>query len=302
MRVLITGADGFVGRHLSDFLLKNGDDVLALAGPGGESFGRVVDILDARVLEEAVRGFSPDAVVNLAGVSSVSRSHSEPVETFRVNALGVVNVCATLRAAAPKTRLLLVGSGEMYGPVVPGSAAVETAPLLPNSPYAAAKVGAEMAAFAFHRAYGLSVIAARPFNHLGRGQAPAFVVPSFARQIEAIRARGGGGVIAVGNLDPVRDFSHVRDVVAAYRILLERGVPGEVYNVSSGVGRTIRSILEEMVTLSGIDARIEVDPARVRPVELPSLVGDPSKLKALGWAPKHNVHEALEDALREARG
>src|SRR5205823_1652202 len=127
------------------------------------------------------------------------------------------------------------------------------------------------------RGYGMHVIAVRPFNHLGRGQLPTFAIPSFAQQIEAIRARGGGGVISVGNLDPVRDFSHVANLVDAYAMLLERGVPGEAYNVCSGVGRSVRSVVEELIQVSGVDARIEVDPARVRPADMDSLVGDPSK-------------------------
>jgi len=299
MRVAITGADGFVGRHLSAYLQSRGDTVLAMDGPSPSGPG--VDILDARALADALRSFAPEGVVNLAGVSSVARSHAEPVETYRVNALGVVSLCVVMKEHTPRARLLVVGSGEMYGPVPVGERARESTPFMPTSPYAAAKAGAEIAALAFHRAYGLDVVCARPFNHLGRGQHPSFSVPSFARQLEAIRARGASGVLSVGNLDPIRDFSHVTDVVAAYRTLLERGVAGEAYNVSSGVGRTIRSVVEEMITVSGVDARIEVDPARVRPVDIASLVGDDSKLRALGWSPRHPVREALAEALDEAR-
>jgi GDP-4-dehydro-6-deoxy-D-mannose reductase len=299
MRVAVTGADGFVGRHLCAHLAAQGDAVLALRGPqppGAPTEG-AVEITDERALAAALEPFAPDAIVHLAGVSSVAHSHEAPLETFRVNTLGAVNVCATARKVAPRARVLMVGSGEVYGPTRPGERASESAPYAPTSPYAASKAAAEVAALQFHRSYGLAVIAVRPFGHIGRGQAPGFAVPSFARQLSAMR----GGVLSVGNLEPVRDLSHVEDVVRAYRLLLERGVAGEAYNIASGEGRTMRSVVEELIRASGVDARIEVDPARVRPVDLPCLVGDPSKLRALGWSPQRTVREALNDALAEAR-
>jgi GDP-4-dehydro-6-deoxy-D-mannose reductase len=270
-----------------------------MAGPpAGPGEPLTVDVLDPDALTRALAPFEPGAIVHLAGVSSVAKSHEAPLETFRVNALGALNLCAVVHAVAPRARVLLVGSGEMYGSITPGERATETSPLVPTSPYAASKVAAEVAAMQFHRAYGLHVIAARPFNHLGRGQAPTFAIPSFARQLCAMQ---GAGILSVGNLEPVRDFSHVEDVVAAYRLLLDRGVAGEAYNVSSGIGRTVRSVVEEMILASRVAARIEVDPARLRPVELPYLVGDSAKLRALGWAPKRTVRDALDDAIAEAR-
>jgi GDP-4-dehydro-6-deoxy-D-mannose reductase len=299
MRVAVTGADGFVGRHLCAHFASRGDDVLALAGPPERRGLHTLDVLDETAIARALAPFDPEAIVHLAGASSVARSHEAPLETFRLNALGAVNLCAVVHAIAPKARVLFVGSGEMYGAIPPGERANESWALAPASPYAASKVAAEVTAMQFHRSYGLHAICVRPFNHLGRGQAPQFAVPSFARQLCAMK--GGSGVLSVGSLDPVRDFSHVEDVVAAYRLLLDRGVPGETYNVCSGVGRTVRSVVEEMISASGVDARIEVDPARVRPVELPYLVGDPSKLRALGWTPRKGVKDAIDEALGEAR-
>jgi GDP-4-dehydro-6-deoxy-D-mannose reductase len=297
MRVAVTGADGFVGRHVCARLESRGDRVLGLAGPPSG-----IDITDERALEATLDSFGPEGVIHLAGVSSVARSHAEPLETFRINVLGGVALCTVLQKVAPKARVLIVGSGEVYGETPTGdSRTSEASPLLPTSPYAASKAAAEVAAFQFHRAYGLWVVAARSFNHLGRGQAPSFAVPSFARQLEAMRARGEPGILSVGNLEPVRDFSHVLDVVEAYLVLLERGIAGEAYNVASGVGRSMQSIVEELVALSGAKARIVVDPARVRPVEIPRLVGDPTKLRTLGWEPKYDVRRALQDALGEAR-
>ncbi|HXX67254.1 MAG TPA: GDP-mannose 4,6-dehydratase [Polyangiaceae bacterium] len=303
MRVVVTGADGFVGRHLIDHLTECGDDVLALTGPRSSSqLGPSVDVLDDRALRGAIAPFAPDALVNLAGLSSIAECDADPMACFRVNLLGAAGVCLALRDVAPRARLVLIGSGEMYGPVPEGKRAAESDPLVATNVYAAAKVGAEVAAIAFHRSDGLDVVAARPFNHLGPGQRTTFSVPSFARQLEAIRARRAVGVLEVGNLDAVRDFLHVRDVVRAYRFLIEHGASGASYNVCSGEARTIRSIVEELIGLSGVDARIVVDPARVRPLDIPRLVGNPSRLWELGWKPRYAVRDALAGVLTEAEG
>ena len=301
MRVLVTGAGGFVGRHLCEHLREQGDEAVPVGWPvSAGDRSRAVDVTDPKLVHDAVAAATPDALVHLAGLSSVAASHRDPSRTFAVNALGAVNVLAAVQQAAPAARVLLVGSSEMYGALEPGSRASEDDPLRPASPYAASKVAAEVAGFQFHRARGVAVISARPFNHIGEGQRTDFVVPSFAGQIASIRRGRISPVLRVGNLDAIRDFSHVTDVVEAYRLLLQRGEPGEAYNVCSGVGRSIRSILERMVELAGVEARIEVDPARFRPNELPYLVGDPSKVQRLGWRPSRTVDDALRDALRDA--
>ena len=301
MRVLVTGADGFVGRHLCAHLQACRDDVVAPGGPregAGEDEFRldVTRPQDVRALVERVR---PEGVIHLAGLSSVGKSHQAPAAYFQVNALGTVHLLAALKEAAPQARVLLVGSGEMYGALPPDVAATEDMPLRPLSPYAASKVAAEVAGLQFHASYGLQVISVRPFNHLGAGQDANFVVPSFAAQLQAIARGASEPLLRVGNLEPIRDFSHVKDVVAAYRLLLEAGEPGQAYNICSGEGRSIRSLLDELLRLSSVHAQVEVDPARVRPVELPSLVGNPARLRRLGWAPCHTVSEALQDALAE---
>ena len=303
MRVLVTGADGFVGRHLCKVFRNHGDEVFEMRGPSDVADGNgiwSIDLTNGEAIARAVAECKPEGIVHLAGASSVAQSHASPAQTFTVNAVGTVNVLDAVRSKAPKARVLLISSGEVYGPVPPGDRATEAWPLSPTSPYAASKASGEVAAFQFHRSYGVAAICARSFNHLGAGQAPYFVVPSFARQLTAI-GKNGSGAIAVGNLEPVRDFSHVLDVVDAYRILLESGSPGEAYNVCSGTGRSIRSILDELVTLSGAKAAITVDPARFREAEIPSLVGDPAKLRSLGWTPKRSTDEALQEALAETR-
>lgn len=300
MRVFVTGADGFVGRHLCTYLRAAGDEVVEAHGPRAEgvsSSALHLDIADEKQVREAVGEAQPDAVIHLAGFSSVAKSHQNPSRVYAVNALGTVHLLGALREHTPKAHVLLVGSGEVYGPVPPGTRATEETPLVPLSPYAASKAAAELAGAQFARNYGMHVVLARPFNHLGAGQDPTFVVPSFAAQIGAIALGKIDPVLRTGNLDAVRDFSHVKDVVAAYRLLLEKGAPGQTYNICGGTGRTIGSLLEEMLQLAHVQARIELDPARLRPSDIPSLVGAPDKLRALGWEPKLTVTDALRDVL-----
>jgi GDP-4-dehydro-6-deoxy-D-mannose reductase len=242
----------------------------------------------------------PDAIVHLAAISSVARSNAEPAVTFDVNTMGTLHMCVAAKTLVPSARVLLVSSGEVYGPTAPGERATEAAPLAPTSPYAASKVAAETIGLQFARSYGLHVVCARPFTHLGAGQAGGFAIQSFARQLVESRCRGEPrATVSVGNLEPVRDFSHVRDVVAAYRLLLQRGARGEAYNVCSGEGRSIRSVLDELVELCGALVDVRVDRSRLRPADLPNLVGDASKLRALGWEPRWTLRDALRDILAE---
>jgi GDP-4-dehydro-6-deoxy-D-mannose reductase len=302
MRVLVIGANGFVGPHLCRTLASAGDEVIPLFGVGAAGAPPdAIDVCDVNAVTVAIERARPDAIVHLAGVSSVAYSHDHPANTFAINALGTVNVCIAMKAAAPAARLLYVSSGEVYGAVPARAAATEETVLVPSSPYAASKVAAETACFQFARSYGLHVVCARPYNHIGPGQAPTFVIPSFARQLVATSKGPGAVSLQVGNLEPVRDFLHVADVVAAYRLLLLRGVSGEAYNVSSGMARSIRSMLDELVELVGRKVDIQVDPAKVRPVDLPFMLGDASKLRALGWSPKLGVRDALNELLSEIR-
>ncbi len=305
MRVLVTGADGFVGGHLCRLFEEDGATVVRLFGavdrPVDDRTGAiVVDIRDFESVRRSMELAHPDAIVHLAGISSVAYSHAEPGDTFAVNVLGTLNVCLAAKSAAPRARVLVVSSGEVYGSMVPGAQATEDSPLAPSSPYAASKVGAEAVALQFARSYGINVVCARPFSHLGAGQAPSFAIPSFARQLKEFRRDAGRATIYVGNLEPIRDFSHVRDVVVAYRLLLERGNSGEIYNVCSGVGRSVRSVLDELIELAGIEVDVRVDPLKFRPADLLCLVGSSEKVRALGWAPRCAVRDALRDVLREA--
>lgn len=300
MRILVTGADGFAGRHLCELLRSAGDEVVEAHGPRAEgmnSNAQNFDIADEAAVRTAVENARPEGIIHLAGFSSVARSHGNPARVFAVNALGTVNLLTAARDLCPEARVLLISSGEVYGPMPEGTRAVEREVVFPLNPYASSKVAAELAGLQFYRNYGLQVVVARPFSHLGAGQDPIFVVPSFAAQLRAIQKNEAEPVLRTGNLEVVRDFSHVRDVVAAYRHLVTKGEAGQTYNVCSGTGRTIRSVLEEMMALSKVSARIEVDPARLRPTDTPCLVGVPDKLRALGWEPRYTVTDALREVL-----
>ncbi|HEX4337950.1 MAG TPA: GDP-mannose 4,6-dehydratase [Polyangiaceae bacterium] len=296
MKVLVTGPDGFVGGHLCRGLAAAGHDVVEARGPGMEEG---LDIRDAARVDELLHASLPDAVVHLAAVSSVGKSHRDPVETLDVNVVGTAALLSAARKAVPSARLLVVGSGEVYGRTSGGVPAAEDAPLEPLSPYAASKAAAEMVALQFHRSYGTDVVCVRSFSHIGRGQAPDFAIPSFAAQLAAIRRGEAPPVLRTGDLTPVRDFLHVADVVDAYELLLRKGRAGSVYNVASGEGHSIRSLLDEMLDVSRVQAKVEVDPSRLRPVEIPVLLGDPARLKALGWTRRRTVRDALRDVLDE---
>lgn len=298
MRVLITGANGFVGGHLSRALQLAGHEVVALSGPGGPE--PHCDLRDGAGVRKILSDTQPTAVVHLAAVSSVAESHQAPGRTVELNVGGTVNLLEAVRREAPSARLLLVGSGEMYGASLANGPAREDDQLIPLSPYAASKVSAEVLGLQYARSYSLDVVCARPFTHLGAGQAATFAVPSFARQVAAIKGGRAEPRVAVGNLDVVRDVLNVADVVAAYVLLLSAGQGGTAYNVASGEGRSIRSLLDTLIRSARITAEVWVDPARVRPAEIPFMVGESSRLRALGWTQTTSVEEALAEVLDEA--
>jgi GDP-4-dehydro-6-deoxy-D-mannose reductase len=299
MKVFVTGGDGFVGKHLEAAFTAAGHTVTPVGGPhapGG------IDIENVSQIAEALRDALPDAIVHLAAVSSVSRSHQHPREAMAVNAVGTTALLEAMRLVCADARLLVVSSGEVYGRAAARGPLPEDAPLEPLSPYAASKVAAEAVAFQYHRSYGTHVVCARSFSHLGAGQSPSFAIPSFASQIAAIRQGRASSTLLTGDMTPIRDFLHVADVVDAYEVLLEKGVPGTAYNVASGVGRSLQSLLDQLLDLSGVQAHIEVDPARLRPVEIPVLVGNAWRLRGLGWLPSRTVEQALRDVLAEFGG
>lgn len=293
VRALVTGAGGFVGGHLVAHLRDCGDYVTAL--------DREVDVTDAAAITRAIDAQRPDVVYHLAALSHVGDSWADPVEVFRVNAIGTLQV---LRAcgAAGTDRVLIVGTAEEYGAVDPAELPItEDAALRPHSPYAVSKVAAEYLALQAHLGGGQPTLRVRAFNHTGPGQSARFLVPALAGRIVAAE-RAGHDEIAVGSLEPVRDLTDVRDVVRAYRLVVERGTPGAVYNVCSGNGLTVREIAERLVARARRPLRLRVDPDLVRPVDVPRLIGDPSRVCAdTGWAPVLDLDETLDDVLDSAR-
>lgn len=290
MRVLVTGSKGFVAHWLLAHLEARGDTVTGLDAE--------VDITDGRVLKEAVIDRAPDAICHLAAQASVGASWQDPAATYAVNILGVGNVLEAALACGHPPRVLLISSAEVYGLVTAADLPVdELQPFAPVSPYAASKAAAELLGVQAWLGRGLEVVRARPFNHTGPGQRPDFVVPAIARQVAALAA-AGRGVLETGNLEARRDITDVRDVVRAYRDLLERGRPGEVYNVCSGEAVSIEEVARRLLALAGLDVEIAVDPARVRPVDLPELRGDASRLHgATGWHPEISLDRTLASVL-----
>jgi GDP-4-dehydro-6-deoxy-D-mannose reductase len=292
MRVFVTGASGFVGGHLVPQLEAQGCEVRAV--------GMELEISDRRQLEQALSDAPPSVIVHLAAQSSVAASWGDPAECFRTNTLGTL---ALLRAAAtrcPDARILLVSSGDTYGSAQPSDHPYrENDPLRPASPYARSKVAADlMGALAAKR--GQDVVRIRAFTHTGAGQTDRFVASSFARQLVVMELGSREPVLRVGNLASLRDFLDVEDVVGAYLKLMEPNVPPGAYNVASGRGIRIQSVLDQLVELSKVDPAVEVDPERFR--ETDQLVGDARKLEdATGWQPRIPLRTTLTNLIADWR-
>ncbi|MEP6657943.1 MAG: GDP-mannose 4,6-dehydratase [Betaproteobacteria bacterium] len=292
--LLVTGLQGFVGQHLRRALGQPSAPGWTVAGPLAE-----FDLLDPGATAVAIAAAQPDAVIHLAAQTAVPDSYRDPEATFTVNVFGTLRLLTALAAQGFRGRFLYVGSADVYGLVPESRLPIDEHELpRPRNPYAVSKLAAEALCWQWHVSNGIEVILARPFNHIGPGQSDRFVVSDFARQIIAIKHGQQSPCIRVGDLDTTRDFTDVRDVVGAYLALLERGVAGEIYNVCSGVERTIRSILEELLSLAGVKVAIERDSTRMRQSEQRRVRGDPGKLyAATGWLPHVSITESLKDVL-----
>lgn len=296
MKAFVTGGHGFVGRWLLEHLAEAGDSVVA-------PHASELDVLDGSGMAAAMGSAAPDVVYHLAGFAHVGQSWEQPDETFRVNALGTLHVLEAARLCGTAPRVVVVSSSEVYGRVGVGDLPVaESAPVRPVSPYAASKAAAEVLAVQAFLGRGVPAVVARPFNHAGPGQSPDFVVSAFAHRVAAALAAGERRLV-VGNLSSRRDLTDVRDVVRAYRLLAERGEPGETYNICSGVDVAIEDLVRRLCALAGApDMALEVDPALLRPADVPVLRGDPAKLvAATGWRPEIPLDQTLADTLAAAR-
>jgi GDP-4-dehydro-6-deoxy-D-mannose reductase len=290
MRALITGGKGFVGQWLAAHLKECGDDVAVI--------DIETDVADGAALRRVMTEVAPDAVYHLAAMTHVGESWENPSQVLRVNVLGTAEILAAARSLESSVRVLVVSSAEVYGVVTPEQLPLrEDTPTNPASPYAASKLAAEAVALQAWRGFGQPVVVVRPFNHIGPGQSPNFFVPALAKRIVEAR-RSGARSLPVGNLTTRRDFTDVRDVVVAYRLLIERGDSGTVYNVCSGRDVAMSEVARELLELSGAELTLETDPSLLRPVDVPVLRGSAELLTAAtGWEPRIPLATTLADVL-----
>ncbi len=307
MRALVTGADGFAGSHLVEYLLAQGWEVAVLVRPESNLSNlhsvlqnlRIerADIRDLGILRKILSMTKPNRIYHLAAQSSPAESFKDPKTTYEVNFGGTLNLLLAWRAHEIDCRLLYVSSSEVYGLVLSEKRPLtEEAPLRPVSPYAGSKAAAELLAYQFFSAYGLPIIRVRPFNHTGPRQSSEFVCSSIARQFAEIELGLRPPRIQLGNLDASRDFSDVRDIVRGYYLLLENGKLGEVYHVCSGRPVTIRALANMLANAAPASVEIVTDSSRMRPLENWAAWGDASKARnEVGWRPQYALQATLQD-------
>lgn len=298
-KVLIFGIGGFVGRYLAQEFIDSGYEV---SGSDISKNSRLqtevqfykADLLYSGEVKEVVSKVAPDMVINLAAISSVGASWGMPQTTISVNVIGALNIMEAAKGCNPMPKIMFIGSSEEYEdseePIN------ESTPLNANSPYGISKMAQERFAELYRERYGMKIYCVRPFNHAGIGQKDSFVLPSFCKQVADIEKSGKPGVIKVGNLSVERDFSNVRDVVRAYRMIIESDDCTKVFNVGSGKAYSLRAILEYITSLSTQEIKVEIDSERFRPVDTPRICCDNSYIKAeLGWEPKFSVFDAIKE-------
>lgn len=303
-RGLVIGAAGFVGNYLIDELKNNGIEAYATKLPHEtltNEYAKIydLDIMDKDAIVSLLFEIRPDYIFHLAAQSSVGLAWKNPGLTIDVNIKGGVNVMDAVRELFYKPRVLLIGSGEEYGHIAPGETPIsEENHLRPGNIYAATKVCQNMIGNIYSKAYDMELMMVRAFNHIGPGQAPMFVVSDFCKQVAEIEKGLKEPVMKVGNLEARRDFTDVRDVVRAYVKLVQLGLPGETYNVGSGNAKSIREILDLIVSLSEAKINVEIDPNKLRPVDVPIIEADITKISQLtGWEPCISLEQTIQETL-----
>jgi GDP-4-dehydro-6-deoxy-D-mannose reductase len=311
MKVLITGITGFAGSHLAEYILAE--------HPGVEVFGlvrwrsrmeNIQGILDKIVLKEGdLKDFvslravldqvKPDRIFHLAAQSFVPTSWKLPAETFAINAMGEIHLFEAALSLKLQPRIQIAGSSEEYGLVYPDEVPMkETNPLRPLSPYAVSKVAQDLLAYQYFKSYGLHTIRTRGFNHTGPRRGDVFVTSNFAKQVAEIEKGKREPVVRVGNLEAKRDFSDVRDIVRAYWLAVEKGEPGDVYNIGMGRAFAMKEVLDTILALSKVKVRVEVDPERLRPSDVPILLADCGKFRKMtGWEARIPFEKTMADLL-----
>lgn len=291
--LLVTGLSGFVGGHLQQAIACSETWQLLAAKPH--------NLLDPASLDAWLQAGVPDAVIHLAGQTFVPAAFKDPAHTLQVNLLGTLNLLQALKRAGFSGTFLFVSSGDVYGQVAEAALPIsETLAPKPRNPYAVSKVAAELLCQQWGYAEGWRMLIARPFNHIGPGQAASFVVPSMAQQLVGAGSGAQRLTLEVGDIDVTRDFLDVRDVISAYFALLEHGRSGEIYNVCSGVERTVRELILQMARLTGVSVELVQDPSRLRPADQRRVVGSAEKLqKDTGWKPDISITETLQSVLSD---
>lgn len=304
MKSLIIGGAGFVGGYLAQHLLALGHEVAVTKMPSEQAPADGVSVYDLDIRNQdavlqVLKNVRPDLVFHLAAQSSVAVSWKQPQLTADINIKGILNVLDGLRRYGGNPRVLLVGSGEEYGYVLPEETPVrETNPVRPGNIYAATKACQNMVGRIYAQAYDLDLVMVRPFNHIGPNQSPVFVAADFCKQAAEIEAGMREAVMRVGNLDVRRDFTDVRDVVRAYALLVKKGHAGETYNIGSGHAVKIGDILQTILDQSTASIRVEVDSEKLRPADVPVMEADISKVQSLtGWKPQIRLEQTIGDML-----
>lgn len=303
-RVLVTGASGFVGSHAVRELSSHGWEIVGLViAPEFRLSGhdsRVADIRDAAAMTALVSELKPDACLHLAGQAFVPRAWDHPQESVEINLLGTLNLLEAFRHHAPAAAFLAVTSSEVYGRHAEPPVIDEEAALRPASVYGVTKAAADQCCLAYALHHRMRVMTARPQNHIGPGQNPNFVVSSFATQMARLAKTGNeAGELSVGNLDSTRDFTDVRDVVRAYRLILEQGHPGNAYNIATGRNLPVRDVFYTLAAIAGVRPTAKVDPALHRPTENPAVLNVEKIRRHTGWTPEIPLERTLRDIYAE---
>lgn len=304
-KVLIFGVSGFVGNYLSQEFLEHDYEVYGSDKNNTDMLSDEVkfssaDLLNAEQTEKVITEVCPDIIINLAAISSVGASWNIPQTTISVNVVGALNILEAARKAKKSPKIMFIGSSEEY--IALSSPMDESTPLNASNPYGISKITQEQFAKLYREQYGLKIYCVRPFNHTGVGQRDSFVLPSFCKQAAEIEKSGKPGVIRVGNLDAKRDFSHVKDIVRAYRIIVESDNYETVYNIGSGAAHSLKYMLEYVISLCNQPIDIEVDPKRIRPTDQPVICCDHSLITSeLNWEPHYTVFDALNELFEYYR-
>ena len=301
MKALITGSEGFVGKYLRAELEAHGYDVTGLdLAPGEKTVA--VNLLEAEKVDALLEEMRPEVIFHLAGQANVGLSWKKPAMTMEINLVAAVNLMEAARKYCPDCAIVLVGSSDEYGNLKEkGQLVSEETPLQPMTPYAISKIAQEQTGQAYAKAYGMKICMTRSFNHGGAGQKPGFMIPDFAQGIVKAE-RGEADAVCVGNLSSKRDFTHVKDIVRAYRLIAEKGKAGEIYNVGSGKTYSAQEVLDRLIVLAKAPVAVKQDPARMRPSDTPVICCDHSKLtRDTGWEPEIPLNEILKDTLEYYR-